>query len=337
MASALSRANARGMLSRSVRTSPTVTGLAAAPRARLQPIKLNVRYANVVNTVRSWRDAGRVSVDSELGDPGVGDGKPLDPVRVSELPINDEPRGQETGRPFDAVFHDEAAVENRGRFRGRRGVGFRPAQRLVVELDGALHKGVVVEYWIGQLNVRVASVVGRRCFILLLQRGTGGGLPRPEVVRVPVSAGVVAIAVGVLAVPDLQAEIGLVVDAIAPVEPQVIPPSAAQRVHFGRIHAAQSGSVRAQENAVACRLKQVDRLAVFLHVIGPDADERLGEGKSLDVSRRDLRERHGQVGRRPLNEQRSNRVTAAQGREQTVQLRDWVLGEGLDDLVMKKI
>src|ERR1035441_866592 len=69
MASTFSWANARGMQSRSVRTSPTVTGQAAAPRARLQPIKLNVRYANVVNTVRSSRDGGRVSVDGELGDP----------------------------------------------------------------------------------------------------------------------------------------------------------------------------------------------------------------------------------------------------------------------------
>src|ERR1035441_7912319 len=141
-----------------------------------------------------------------------------------------------------------------------------PYTTLFRSLDGALHKGVVVKYWVSQLNVRVASVVRRRCFILLLQRGTGGGLPRPEVVRVPVSAGVVAIAVAALAVAYMHAEIGLVIDAVAPVEPQVIPPSAAQRVHCGRIHAAQEGSVRAQGNAVARRLKQVDRLAVLLHV-----------------------------------------------------------------------
>src|ERR1035441_7257378 len=157
MASTFSWANARGMQSRSVRTSPTVTGQAAAPRARLQPIKLNVRYANVVNTVRSLRDGGRVSVDGELGDPGVCDGKPLDPVRVSELPVDDESRGQKPGRSFDAVFHDEAAVENRRWFWRRRGVCLRPAQRLVVELDGALHKGVVVKHRVSQLNVRVAS------------------------------------------------------------------------------------------------------------------------------------------------------------------------------------
>src|ERR1035441_9274910 len=186
MASTFSWANARGMLSRSARTSPGATGLAAAPRARLQPIKLNVRYANVVNTVRSLRDGGRVSVDSELGDPRVCDGKPLDPVRVSELPVDDESRGQKPGRSFDAVRSEEAAVENRGWFRRRRGVCLRPAQRLVVELDGALHKGVVVKHWVSQLNVRVTSVVRRRCFILLLQIGTGGGLPRPEVVWVAI-------------------------------------------------------------------------------------------------------------------------------------------------------
>ena len=30
---------------------------------------------------------------------------------------------------------------------------------------------------------------------------------------------------------DLHAEIGLVIDAVAPVEPEIIPPCAAQRVH----------------------------------------------------------------------------------------------------------
>src|SRR5437870_1019194 len=96
IASAFSWASALGIIPRSARMSSGVIGPAAAASARLQPIKLNMRYANVVNTVWSLWNGGRVAINAELSDQRVRHRKPLDAMRVGQLSIDDEASRQKT-------------------------------------------------------------------------------------------------------------------------------------------------------------------------------------------------------------------------------------------------